>query len=1024
MRRLLIGLLFALCLPLWALAAQRVEMRRAGQDVTVTVLESSATRTVVRFDVNGFERDAVDIGGQSYAVLSCGKEGRLLHAGEPELPRISRSIIIPDDAEMQTHVIASEFHDYANTRIAPSKGNLLRTVDPSMMPYVFGPVYQSDQWYPSTLAELLAPYVLRDLRGAVIDLAAFQYDPASEVLRVYSSVTVEISAAGVSSENVLTRMRPFAKVDPEFERIYERHFLNYGQNALLYTPVPEVGEMLIICYDSFHSAMLPLVNWKVQKGIKTTIVDISAIGNTSTAIKNYIQAFYNNPAHDLGYVLLVGDAEQIATPTASTGSSDPTYSKLAGSDDYPDVFVGRFSAATVADVQTQVERSVEYERDAQSAAAWYHVGTCIGSDQGPGHNGGEYDYQHETNIRADLLTFTYTAIDQIYDPGATAAQVTAALNAGRSIVNYTGHGSQTSWGTTGFANSNVAALANDNMLPFIFSVACVNGQFAGATCFAESWLRSTHNGQPIGAIATYMSSINQSWNPPMDAQDEESDLLIAHAKTTVGGLCYNASCRMMDLNPGTEGADMFNTWHIFGDPSLQLRTDSPRAMTVTHVGQIPFGQPTFTVSTAGISGALCALSLNGVLYGTALTDASGNADIAIAGDLPIGQSVTLTVTAFNRLTYLADVPVIASGPDTYPPTISFAPLSNTSDANGPYTLRATIRDMSGISGAVFHYSTDSMTFFTSPMTRDTGYSWVASFGGYPAGMTVYYYLSATDSSENLNQATSAVYRFSILGELFSDDVESGVGQLTNAEITSGWTNQWHISASRSHSGTHAWKFGDTGSGTYAGHSYGGLVTPSIPIRAQATLTFWQWIRAERSTYYPDSAYDGGVVDISVDSAAWQQITTLSPGYNKWSRGFSSYTGPFAGRTPLFSDSIDWTQVSMALDSYAGHSVRLRFRFGSDAATGREGWYVDDIHVIGLPPAPQMPNAVSDVTALVDGDQVRVSWTGTGAPWYRIYSADVPQGPYSLMVGATADTSFAVSSSNDKRFFVVVSSTTP
>ena len=30
-----------------------------------------------------------------------------------------------------------------------------------------------------------------------------------------------------------------------------------------------------------------------------------------------------------------------------------------------------------------------------------------------------YDYQHENNIRADLLGFTYTAVDQIYDPTGT-----------------------------------------------------------------------------------------------------------------------------------------------------------------------------------------------------------------------------------------------------------------------------------------------------------------------------------------------------------------------------------------------------------------------------------------------------------------------------------------------------------------------------------------------------------------------------------------------------------------------------
>ena len=34
------------------------------------------------------------------------------------------------------------------------------------------------------------------------------------------------------------------------------------------------------------------------------------------------------------------------------------------------------------------------------------------------------------------------------------------------------------------------------------------------TCFAETWLRATDsNGQPTGAIATLMASVNQAWNP-------------------------------------------------------------------------------------------------------------------------------------------------------------------------------------------------------------------------------------------------------------------------------------------------------------------------------------------------------------------------------------------------------------------------------------------------------------------------------------------------------------------------------
>ena len=68
--------------------------------------------------------------------------------------------------------------------------------------------------------------------------------------------------------------------------------------------------------------------------------------------------------------------------------------------------------------------------------------------------------------------------------------------------------------------TDVNGLVNMGMYPFIWSVACVNGEFHIGTCFAETWLRATGaNDVPTGAIAVLMSTVNQSWSPPMDGQD-------------------------------------------------------------------------------------------------------------------------------------------------------------------------------------------------------------------------------------------------------------------------------------------------------------------------------------------------------------------------------------------------------------------------------------------------------------------------------------------------------------------------
>jgi len=715
-RRVLLSAILLLLFTSLAFA-EHVDVGAVGEDVVVTVEESNDIRTVIRFDIGGFYKDAVDIDGQTYYKISLNREGRLFNESEPELPKLCRSIIIPDNATMEIKVLSSEFVDLTNTPVIPSKGNLLRTVNPDEIPYSFGSVYSSSEFYPSDLASLGEPYILRDYRGAVVQILPFQVKPNEEILRVYTSVTVEVVTSGPGQENVLDNRSDGFALLSDFANIYETRFINYSFQKDRYTPVQEEGDLLIICYDDFADEMAPLVEWKLQKGIPTTLVNVSTIGNNSTSIKSYIQSLYNTS--DLGYVLLVGDYTQVATPSASGGASDPSYAKMT-TDDYPDLFVGRFSAETAAHVITQVDRTINYEKNPVTGS-WFHEGTGVASNQGPGHNGGEYDDEHMDYIRDSLLSYTYTLVDQIYDPTGSIAAVANALNDGRSIVNYTGHGGVTDWSSTGFSNTNVNNLTNDNMLPFIISVACKNGWFNGYTCFGEAWLRATNGSEPTGAIGAYMSSINQSWDPPMDAQDEVVHLLIQDQMNTYGGLCFNGSCKMIDIN-GLGGVSMYNTWHIFGDPSVQVRTDTPAAITVNHPGGAFFASDYYDVEVVGVEGALCALYYDGVLYGSAYTGSDGMASITINDLLPIGATMTLTVTGYNLETVEESV-VVTSDLAVIVPN----PLEDTKN----YTIDYTAECLIYTEGTL---DTDSLILFY----RLDGGAWNADLLQEGAGDNEYY----------------------------------------------------------------------------------------------------------------------------------------------------------------------------------------------------------------------------------------------------------------------------------------------
>jgi len=206
--------------------------------------------------------------------------------------------------------------------------------------------------------------------------------------------------------------------------------------------------------------------------------------------------------------------------------------------------------------------------------------------------------------------------------------VAEGINSGATIINYTGHGSTTSWSTSGFSSNNVNNLTNNGKLPFVIAVACVNGNFVNSTCFAEAWLRAENNSEPAGAIATFMSTINQSWDPPMRGQDEMNDILTEaypdNIKRTFGGITMNGCMNMNDVY-GSGGYTMTDTWTIFGDPSLEVRTAAPQDLTVTNPSTIFLGSSSTTI-TCDAEGALATLSMDGEILGSAIVE-GGSATI-------------------------------------------------------------------------------------------------------------------------------------------------------------------------------------------------------------------------------------------------------------------------------------------------------------------------------------------------------------------------------------------------------------
>jgi hypothetical protein len=125
--------------------------------------------------------------------------------------------------------------------------------------------------------------------------------------------------------------------------------------------------------------------------------------------------------------------------------------------------------------------------------------------------------------------------------------------------------------------------------------------------------------------------------------------------------------------------------------------------------------------------------------------------------------------------------------------------------------------------------------------------------------------------------------------------------------------------------------------------YGDNLSATATINGEylaSELRFWH-------RYDIEQGYDYGRVQVSAGGGAWQTVTSYSGTQNSWQ------------------------QVSLDLTPYAGGGmVRVRFLLTSDTWVTEDGWYLDDVMLLGagtengLPPSPPLLSPANG--AVIDG----------------------------------------------------------
>ena len=100
-------------------------------------------------------------------------------------------------------------------------------------------------------------------------------------------------------------------------------------------------------------------------------------------------------------------------------------------------------------------------------------------------------------------------------------------------------------------------------------------------------------------------------------------------------------------------------------------------------------------------------------------------------------------------------------------------------------------------------------------------------------------------------------------------------------------------------------------------------------------------------YVTQPGADGGIVQVSTDGFEWETIDAddIFRGSYRGQLAYAAFAIP--NISGFWGNSGGVVTSYVDLEDWAGESVYVRFRFGSDGATGAQGWTVDDIEMIDM-----------------------------------------------------------------------------
>jgi uncharacterized repeat protein (TIGR01451 family) len=343
------------------------------------------------------------------------------------------------------------------------------------------------------------------------------------------------------------------------------------------------GEVVMIYAPEFAGQVGPLVQLRRSQGRSVASVNVDDLydefnfGERSpNAIRDFLKSATAQWQSKPQYLLLFGGASvdprnylgfgfldfvptKIIVTSELKTASDDWFSDF-GSTGVAQISTGRLPMRTQDDARTAVAKILQYERN-EDLGDWINQVLMVADKNDP-----TTSFTDEAQSVQALLPKSMKVTNVFatgLDPMTAGGEIRDAINSGKLIVNYTGHGSVEVWsGEDLLDNRAAAALTNGSRLPVFLMMNCLNGFFHDV--YTESLAQALLFSKNGGAVAVWASSGLTSPEPQLQMDQDVVRSLFTQPSLTLGDATRRAKSDITD-------SDARRTYILFGDPLLRLK---------------------------------------------------------------------------------------------------------------------------------------------------------------------------------------------------------------------------------------------------------------------------------------------------------------------------------------------------------------------------------------------------------------------------------------------------------------------